>query len=325
MDIKKNILAIRIKDLRTQLNLTQEELALKLGLKGKSSIANYEKGTITPSDEIKLKMCDVFDCSMDYLLGKTEFRTKKEELEYFIKSQYSISILETILKNYENNFILCGLKEEEDIDTLINLIINVDTQNSSEDYAKKIKTYINSFPNDKRKHIKKLIINILNELNFREKSLLKYHNLVSYFEKNSDITPLPTNNLYMCPVYGKISAGLPNWAEECLESRIPIDPTVMNIYSPEECFFLRVSGESMNKVIRNGGYALIRKQEDVENGEIAVVLVNGFDATLKKFTKKNDMVILEPMSNDPSYEIQIYDKTTPIQIIGKYIGKFEMN
>ena len=81
----------------------------------------------------------------------------------------------------------------------------------------------------------------------------------------------------------------------------------------------------MNKVIKNGGYALIRKQEDVDNGDIAVVLVNGFDATLKKFTKKNDMVILEPMSTDSSYEIQIYDKTTPIQIIGKYIGKFEMN
>lgn len=80
----------------------------------------------------------------------------------------------------------------------------------------------------------------------------------------------------------------------------------------------------MNKVIRNSAYALIRKTDYVENGEIAVVLVNGYDATLKKFTQQGDLVILEPMSDDPSFETQVYDKTTDIRIIGKYIGKFEM-
>lgn len=56
---------------------------------------------------------------------------------------------------------------------------------------------------------------------------------------------------YMCPVYGQISAGQPNWAEENIEGRIPIDPNLFDIIDPEECFFLRVNGESMNKVIRN--------------------------------------------------------------------------
>jgi len=129
---------------------------------------------------------------------------------------------------------------------------------------------------------------------------------------------------YMCPVYGRISAGQPNWAEECIEGRIPIDPDLMNITEPEECFFLKVNGESMNKEIKNGAYALIRKTDWVENGEIAVVLVNGCDATLKKFTKNGDVVVLEPMSNDPNFQTQIYTKETPIKIIGKYIGKMEM-
>lgn len=129
---------------------------------------------------------------------------------------------------------------------------------------------------------------------------------------------------YMCPVYGKISAGQPNWAEECIEGRIPIDPDMMNIHNPEECFFLRVNGESMNKEIKNGGFALIKKTDFVENGEIAVVLVNGFDATLKKFTKQGDLIILEPMSTDSSFETQVYDKNTEVKVIGKYIGKMEM-
>lgn len=133
-----------------------------------------------------------------------------------------------------------------------------------------------------------------------------------------------TSNFYMTPVYGRISAGQPNWVEECIEGRIPIDPDMMNITNPEKCFFLRVNGESMNKEIKNGAYALIRKTDFVENGEIAVVLVNGFDATLKKFSKQGDLIILEPMSTDASFTTQVYNKDTEIKVIGKYIGKMEM-
>lgn len=133
-----------------------------------------------------------------------------------------------------------------------------------------------------------------------------------------------SDKIYMCPVYGQIPAGEPNWAEECVEGRLPLDPNLMNIVNPEECYFLRVNGESMNKVVKNGAYALIRKTDWVDDGEIAVVLVNGYDATLKKFSRQGDFVVLEPMSNDPTFQTQIYTKDTPIKIIGKYIGKMEM-
>lgn len=172
-----------------------------------------------------------------------------------------------------------------------------------------------------------------------KKEIVKSNNYNIQFSKNVDtstetltnlnkiqfINNITNNTCYPCPVYGQISAGQPNWAEECLEGYLPIDPNLMNIVDPEECFFLRVNGESMNKLIRNGAYALVRKQDVVENGEIAVVLVNGYDATLKKFTRQNDLVILEPMSNDPSFTTQVYAKDTEIKILGKYIGKFEMN
>ena len=131
--------------------------------------------------------------------------------------------------------------------------------------------------------------------------------------------------VYMCPVYGQISAGQPNWAEECIEGRLMLDPDLMGIVNPEEHFFLRVNGESMNKIIRNGAFALIHKQDTIENGEIAVVLVNGYDATLKKFTRQGELIILEPQSNDETFKTQVYDKTTPIKILGKYVGKMEIN
>lgn len=199
-----------LKKIRQENNLTQEELAKKINT-SRSNIANYENDKNMPSLDMLDKLSKIFDCSIDYLLGKTN----------------------------EN------------------------------------------------------AINI-------------------------------SDKIYMCPVYGQIPAGEPNWAEECIEGRLPLDPGLMNIVDPEECYFLRVNGESMNKIIKNGAYALIRKTDWVENGEIAVVLVNGYNATLKKFTKNNDVVVLEPMSNDTSFQTQIYTKDTPIKIIGKYIGKMEM-
>ena len=81
----------------------------------------------------------------------------------------------------------------------------------------------------------------------------------------------------------------------------------------------------MDKLIKDGAFALIRKTDFVENGEIAVVLVDTLEATLKKFSKQGDLVILEPMSSDPSFTTQVYGKDTNIKVIGKYIGKMEFN
>ena len=78
IDLKKQIGA-RIKQLRIELNLTQEQLANKLkSVKGKSSIANYENGSNLPSDEVKLEMCNIFNCSLDYLLCKSDIRNSEK-------------------------------------------------------------------------------------------------------------------------------------------------------------------------------------------------------------------------------------------------------
>ena len=196
--------------------------------------------------------------------------------------------------------------------------IRLDNKLTQEELAQKINTSrsnIANYENNKN----------MPSLDILEKFSKLFNCSIDYLlgKKNEETLSMP-NNIYMCPVYGQIPAGEPNWAEECIEGRLPLDPNLMNIVDPEECYFLRVNGESMNKIIKDGAYALIRKTDWVENGEIAVVLVNGYDATLKKFTKNNDVVVLEPMSNDTTFQTQIYTKDTPIKIIGKYIGKMEM-
>ena len=156
------------------------------------------------------------------------------------------------------------------------------------------------------------------------KKLSDYYNVSTDYLLGKSEEKNVSKKYYMCPVYGRIAAGLPSWAEQIIEGRIPIDPDMMNIANPEECFFLRVNGESMNKEIANGGYALIRRTDFVENGDIAVVIVGDNEATLKKFSKQGDLVVLEPMSTDESFTTQVYGQDTKVVIIGKYIGKMEM-
>lgn len=72
-EMKKKI-GERIKKLREGLDLTQKELAQKIGLKGDTAIANYESGYSIPKDEIKFKMCELFNCTIDYLLCNSDIR-----------------------------------------------------------------------------------------------------------------------------------------------------------------------------------------------------------------------------------------------------------
>ena len=67
----ENILGKRIELERTRLGLNQIELAKRLNLSSSASISQYESGDRLPSDDIKLKMAELFNCSIDYLLGKT--------------------------------------------------------------------------------------------------------------------------------------------------------------------------------------------------------------------------------------------------------------
>ena len=314
----------RIKELRTEKGYTQEELAKLLGLNSKSNIANYENGANSPSDKIKLKMCKLFNCSMDYLMGLTSHENPKEELE---KRLYNFNLTE----DEYNDAINCFMTN--DIQALSFVLLFSTEQNSKEyNVLLTILAYVSDYIADIKLPNDKSTLDPLVRDNFQkeiERAYIPAKKLLLSLDKSKIIHNYKENiknkNYYMCPVYGQISAGQPNWAEENIEGRIPIDTDLMDIYNPEEYFFLRVNGESMNKVVKNGAFALIHKQDIVENGEIAVVLVNGYDATLKKFTKQGDLVILEPNSTNENFKTQVYDKTTSIKILGKYVGKLEIN
>ena len=119
-------------------------------------------------------------------------------------------------------------------------------------------------------------------------------------------------------VVGKISAGLPILAVENIEG-YEYAPSSF-IKEGYEYFYLKVEGDSMNLKFNEGDIVLVQKQDMLENDEIGVILVNGFDATVKKYKNENGLVILSPMSTNPENTVQIYNpKDVEIKIIGKVV------
>ncbi len=80
----------KIKLLREELNLTQSQLAEKLGI-ATSSISQYESGDRIPSDDIKIKMAKFFDVSLDFLMGLSDIRNP---YVFFTLSEYFNSLTE---------------------------------------------------------------------------------------------------------------------------------------------------------------------------------------------------------------------------------------
>lgn len=310
----------RIRELRKEKNLTQEELAKMLGLSAKSNIANYENGANAPSDEVKLKMCEIFNCSMDYLMGKTEYKTTNEMIDAYLRTQYEIDVHNAII-NSEIHFLDSGLNSNQIVKTqkIIQDILLSKTTN--ENKGNKLGDLVNSFSGKQKKAIKEIIENILNYIASQEKYRNVYNSMMNIKFNNAINT---RNQLFNIPVLGKIAAGQPILAEEYLEGYLPVDPNIYGMTTPDDYFYLKVSGESMNLKVHNGDYALIHKQDYAENGDIIVAIINGFDeATLKRYKKLSDeLVMLEPMSTYPMEPIVINLKETKFQIIGKAIGQF---
>lgn len=118
------------------------------------------------------------------------------------------------------------------------------------------------------------------------------------------------------PLLGTIACGEPILAEENIDDYVKIDKQI------KADFALRCKGDSMiNARINDGDIVYIHQQSDVENGEIAAVLI-GDEATLKKIYKypEKNMIILKPANPDYEDFIYIGDELESIRILGKAVG-----
>ncbi len=133
--------------------------------------------------------------------------------------------------------------------------------------------------------------------------------------------PYTVNRLTRIPVLGIIRAGNPITANQEV-----LGYTYVDAGDPENYFALRVTGDSMNAArIFENDVVICRKQDYVENGQIAVVLIDNEDATIKRFYSEGEFIRLEPQStNSDNHTIIVNPKEKPFKILGKVV-KVEFN
>lgn len=130
---------------------------------------------------------------------------------------------------------------------------------------------------------------------------------------------MPPPKTYTVPRLGTIACGEPILAEENIEDH---DEVPENIH----CHFtLRCKGDSMTGArINDGDIVYIRLQPDVENGEIAAVLIDNIaelsESTLKRVYKYPDQLVLQ--AENPRYSPYVFvgDDINRVRIIGKAVG-----
>ncbi|WP_195701885.1 LexA family protein [Companilactobacillus futsaii] len=132
---------------------------------------------------------------------------------------------------------------------------------------------------------------------------------------NIDNSQSPKHKTAMIPILGEIACGDPITAEENIEGYLE---------EPEDSlpsgtvFYLVAKGHSMEPTIPNGSNVLIREQPEVEDDEIAAVLVNSdTEATLKRVKHQGNMIMLMPDNKD--YSPIIITSDNPVRILGKAI------
>jgi repressor LexA len=124
---------------------------------------------------------------------------------------------------------------------------------------------------------------------------------------------MAVNTTMVLPLLGRIAAGQPI---EAVEN--PQTISLADFVRSKEVFVLEVRGESMqDEHILDGDYVLVEKAKTAHNGDIVVALVDGTDATLKRFFREGDKIRLQP-SNAAMQPIIV--AAAAVQIQGRVIG-----
>lgn len=132
----------------------------------------------------------------------------------------------------------------------------------------------------------------------------------SHMSRAIQLSDSPASRMSL-PLAGQIAAGIPVLAEQ-QEERVDFS----HLFDTEDHFCLRVKGDSMiEDQIAEGDFVIIKRQSDAHDGEIVVALVDGVDATLKRFYREPSRIRLEPANNTMK---PIYSNR--VEVLGVLVG-----
>lgn len=131
---------------------------------------------------------------------------------------------------------------------------------------------------------------------------------------NSNAEFLSKNEIRIIPVFESVSAGFGAYASNEIIDYMPL--YIESDYEAEETLCIKVKGDSMYPKIENGDIVQVHKQDSVDNGQIAVVLIDGDEGLVKKVFVYKDYI--ELISINPEYPPKRFEKEemNRVEIVG---------
>ena len=159
-------------------------------------------------------------------------------------------------------------------------------------------THLNMIENGKRNVTPALLRNLAELYNVNYLDLYEKAGYIDLIEDEKNIkTDLLGNPVVPIPVVGTVKAGYNYLAQENWIGTVDVETSLVG--DGKDYFALKVKGDSMAPVFVEGDIVIIKKQNDCENNEYAVVIINGDEGTLKKIKKTDNGIILQPLN--PAY------------------------
>lgn len=351
-----DILSENIKSYRKKNNLKQTELAKQLNV-SRQVLSGYETGKAEPNLAFLIKLSKLMNCSIDSLLGLDENYILKFPFDTPNTTQPSSNLTENddiyelikslkyLIKKNKTTYKELTMSKKRTDRMLEQLALS----------KRRSDRVLNELIMSKKRF--DIMFNELNRTFNREErfsELLKkldniYNNITTVKEETSDeLTPeidlnnssyidkknincssdSDTQETVLVPFFDeRIAAGEPIGYSDYpkvkpmkLKARYPLTPE-----NALDFYVLKVEGNSMNKIVADGEYILVRATNYVENGSIAVVnIVPNREGTLKHYyyNQNTGVTTLKPDSYDPKYTDLIYDDDDDDVIVqGKYVGK----
>lgn len=120
------------------------------------------------------------------------------------------------------------------------------------------------------------------------------------------------------PVLGKVAAGIPITA---VENIIDYEEIPSSMAETGEYVALQINGSSMEPRMFEGDVVIVKVQPTVDSGEVAVVIINGNEATVKKVQLRSDGILLQPFNSayDPMFYTNEDIERIPVRIFGKVV------
>lgn len=291
----------RVKKLAKNKGLTISKLEKELAF-GNGTIRNWDKNS--PSIDKIQKVADYFNVSTDYLLGRVESPN-----EYSIDNDSMPEIMKPF-RSYFTDFVFepdteYKVQTKEQIQKSIEEDLKKNNANDFENFEK----LINLLPENKKGRLI-TIYELLKEITNDPKAMMKL--------QIESITESFNKNFVSFPIVSTIKSGKPIFSEENYEGYFPTDKQYIS--EDKEYIYLKIKDNSMDKEFKEGSLVLVQPQMYIENGDIGVILFNGFEATVRRIFIKDNLITLMPQSNNPEYIPETYDRSKEeVQIIGKVI------